>query len=190
MTTNIYILQLEDNNYYIGYTEDIKKKIQSHIDGTGASFTKLHKPISIIKVYENVSPLKVDKYIIKYMQKYGINNVRGGLYKNIELKSSQIKELEKAGVVYKKNKKKLIIDEIDTDDLQLDDIIIDNTKKQKVLKIPIKNANGTCYRCMKDGHYEHLCHESHDKFGKLIDKNTNKDEINGLDMFFEYKPMG
>ena len=69
-TTNIYILSLIENKYYIGYTDNIKKRIQEHIDGKGSSFTIKYRPTSLVKVHENVSPLKVDKYVIKYMQKF------------------------------------------------------------------------------------------------------------------------
>jgi predicted GIY-YIG superfamily endonuclease len=190
-TTNIYILKLIDNKFYIGYTDNIKKRVQDHIDGNGCTFTKTYKPTSLVKVYENVDPLKVDKYIIKYMKKYGIDNVRGGSYKNVELKTSQIDSLAKEGIIYpkvskvpkvSKQLKKISIDDINLDDLVIDDI------GEKVLKIPIKNANGTCYKCMKDGHYMPQCRETTDKYGNRIEE-EEEEEGNALDAFFKYDPM-
>ena len=178
-TTNIYILSLVENKYYIGYTDNIKKRVQDQIDGKGSSFTKKYRPTSLVKVYENVSPLKVDKYVIKYMKKFGINNVRGGSYKNVELKKSQIDELEKQGIRYPKVNKNLI------DTINLDELIIDDIGEQ-VLKVPIKNANGTCFKCLKDGHYMPQCRETTDKFGNRIEE---EDEGNPLDAFFKYDPM-
>ena len=182
-TTNIYILSLVENKYYIGYTDNIKKRVQEHIDGKGSSFTKKYRPTSLVKVHENVSPLKVDKYVIKYMQKFGINNVRGGSYKNVELKQSQIDQLEKQDIAvpkYPKINKNLI------DTINLDELLIDDIKKDKVLKIPIRNANGTCFKCLKDGHYMPQCRETTDKFGNRFEE---EEDMNTLDAYFKYDPM-
>ena len=179
--TNIYILKLVDNKYYIGFTDNIKKRVQEHIDGNGSSFTKMYRPINLVKVYENVNPEKVDVSIIKYMKKFGVDNVRGGSYKNVKLKKTQIKELKKQGVVFPK----VSIDDINLEDLILDDIEESTVKIQKILKIPVRQANGTCFRCMKDGHYVHQCRETIDKYGNRI----KEEEVNELDEFYKYNPM-
>ena len=45
----IYCLKLESNKYYIGLTTDLKKRINCHISGRGAVFTKTYKPIELIE---------------------------------------------------------------------------------------------------------------------------------------------
>ena len=70
--------------------------------------------------------------------------------------------------------------------INLDELIIDDIDEQ-VLKVPIKNANGTCFRCLKDGHYMPQCRETTDKFGKRIEE--EEEEGNALDAFFKYDPM-
>ena len=50
MTTNIYILQLEQGKYYVGKASDVLKRYKDHQNGTGAAWTSLYKPISIINV--------------------------------------------------------------------------------------------------------------------------------------------
>ncbi len=181
-TTNIYILRLEDNNYYVGYTDDVKKRVKEHMEGKGSTFTKMYKPINLVKVYENVTPSKVDRFVIKYMKKYGMDSVRGGSYKNIELKKSQIEELQKEGVIFNEITNKYKSKDIDINKINLDDILIDEPIqiKQKVMNIPIKQANGTCYRCMKDGHYIEKCREKIDKFGKPIMEDPQLD----IDFYF------
>ncbi|MBR2525262.1 GIY-YIG nuclease family protein [bacterium] len=42
-----YLLLTENNTYYCGYTDDIKKRYQKHIEGTGAKYTKANKPVKI-----------------------------------------------------------------------------------------------------------------------------------------------
>ena len=37
---SIYILRLEDNKYYVGKTNNIKKRIKQHKESYGSSWTK------------------------------------------------------------------------------------------------------------------------------------------------------
>jgi predicted GIY-YIG superfamily endonuclease len=83
--TNIYILRLEGGKYYVGKSEDVKNRYQQHMNGSGSSWTRKYKPISIEKTIENASPFEEDKITKEYMSKYGIDNVRGGSYVEIEL---------------------------------------------------------------------------------------------------------
>lgn len=44
----VYILLCENNHYYTGYTNDLAKRYQSHVDGTGkCKYTRSFKPICI-----------------------------------------------------------------------------------------------------------------------------------------------
>ena len=90
--TDIYILKLENNKYYVGKSADPIKRFQEHIKGKGSSWTREHKPLEIIKTIKNASVFDEDKYVKEYMSKYGINNVRGGSYVSTTLDENQ-KEL-------------------------------------------------------------------------------------------------
>ena len=83
--TNIYILRLEGGKYYVGKSEDVINRYQQHMNGGGSSWTRKYKPISLEKTIENASPFEEDKITKEYMSKYGIDNVRGGSYVEIEL---------------------------------------------------------------------------------------------------------
>jgi len=89
MTTNIYVLRLKGGKYYVGKSDNVLKRYKEHKDGKGSSWTKKHIPVGIEKVIENVSPFEEDKITKEYMDKYGIDNVRGGSYTNIELDETQ-----------------------------------------------------------------------------------------------------
>lgn len=85
---NIYVLELEDNKYYIGKTKDTHTRIKRHFNGRGAEFTKKYKPIKVEKIYFNCDDEL--KYTLKYMNKYGIENVRGGPFVKIKLPQEYI----------------------------------------------------------------------------------------------------
>jgi len=83
----VYTLELENNKYYVGYTENFDSRMISHFGGNGSKWTKLHPPISILEVSRG-DKNDEDKKTIQMMIKYGYQNVRGGKY----CKCTMIKE--------------------------------------------------------------------------------------------------
>ena len=85
----IYVLKLEGNKYYVGRTDNVDRRYQDHKAGIGSSWTKLHKPINIeyVRNYEN--KFYEDMVVKIFMNRYGIDNVRGGSYSQINLDSIQ-----------------------------------------------------------------------------------------------------
>lgn len=92
---HIYILRLKEGKYYIGKTKNVDKRWNEHITGNGSGWTKKYKPTSLIKSVISTSHFDEDKYVKEYMAKYGIENVRGGTYSNIDLEDNCISVLEK-----------------------------------------------------------------------------------------------
>ncbi len=43
----VYILRCNNNALYTGYTNDLQKRYQEHLDGKGAKYTRSFKPILI-----------------------------------------------------------------------------------------------------------------------------------------------
>ena len=84
--TFIYKLGLEDGKIYIGKTGNVQKRMKQHFSGNGAKVTKKFKPISCKVVEEEVPGFFSDdveqEHTDHYIQKYGYNNVRGGMYTN------------------------------------------------------------------------------------------------------------
>ncbi len=89
-TTNIYILKLKGGNYYVGKTDNVEKRFIDHMSGNGSVWTKKYKPICIDKIIKNCSKYDKDRYVKEYMEKYGIDKVRGGSYTTIDLTAEQI----------------------------------------------------------------------------------------------------
>lgn len=66
----IYILHCENNTYYTGYTTDLTRRFQEHLQGTDkCKFTRSFKPISIAqswKIYGTKgTAMKIENFIKK-----------------------------------------------------------------------------------------------------------------------------
>jgi hypothetical protein len=86
----IYILQLEREKYYIGKTNQPSIRLDAHFSSNGSGWTKKYKPLAVLEIIPNCDDYDEDKYTIKCMEKYGINNVRGGSFCEIKLNENNI----------------------------------------------------------------------------------------------------
>jgi cellular nucleic acid-binding protein len=91
----IYVLQLEKGKYYIGKTNNPQFRLENHFQSNGSAWTKKYKPIRIVELLPNCDDYDEDKYTQKYMDKYGVENVRGGSFVSLELDESTIDHLTK-----------------------------------------------------------------------------------------------
>jgi len=85
----LYVLQLEKNKFYIGKTENVNKRVADHVLGLGSEWTRRYRVFNLINYFPLNDPFDEDKYVKKYMNMYGIDNVRGGTYCNIILSKEQ-----------------------------------------------------------------------------------------------------
>jgi hypothetical protein len=273
--TYIYILRLEEDNYFIDKSKHVENRLRDHIKGIVCPVTKKYKPIGI-KVIGDCYPEELDLYIKKYMLKYGIGKIRGGNHKNLKIgKEELIKIKHELGIMTKHGikynmpdkyqeflikdiiKKPINKESIKAQSIRTKSIkpskpsttkqpptkqapsknlpptknqppptknlpltkhqpqtknqpptknqpltkqpltkqplitkqpikrpqpkltkppIIQMKKKDVVLKIPIKQANGTCFRCGRDGHYEFQCVISSDELNNQNNNQPNNDE--------------
>src|SRR5262245_57709592 len=91
---NIYVLLLEDRRVYVGRTESPRARVAAHLSGDGAAYTKLYKPVDLLDFVENADKFDEDKYVLRYMEKYGVDNVRGGSYAQLVLSPAQRASVE------------------------------------------------------------------------------------------------
>lgn len=88
MALFIYTLQLEQNKYYIGKTKNPFIRLDDHFNGMGTNWTNKYKPIKILEIISNCDDYDEDKMTLIYMDKYGVDNVRGGSFTTMELTSA------------------------------------------------------------------------------------------------------
>lgn len=89
----IYVIRLEHNKYFIGKTKLPSITLfQIHeLAHTLANKWLLeYKPVQIIEIIHSLDAWDEDKTTLKYMDKYGINNVRGGSFTSIILSEQEL----------------------------------------------------------------------------------------------------
>ena len=91
----IYILRLKNDKYYVGKTENPKFRIDTHFKDGGCYWTKKYKPLQIIGLFPDCDDFDEDKYTLKYMSKYGMDNVRGGSFCRCELTNENKNTIDK-----------------------------------------------------------------------------------------------
>jgi GIY-YIG catalytic domain len=94
-TTNVYVLLLEDGNYYVGKSRNVEERFKQHQAGSGSAWTRRYKPVAIVETLPNVSPLMEDLKTKEYMSLYGIQKVRGASYCQMLLPPPLIQSIQR-----------------------------------------------------------------------------------------------
>lgn len=81
----IYVLKLEDEHYYVGKTNNLGGRYLQHINGEGAKWTQIYKPLAIVHTHECKHELDEEMTTLDWMDKKGIGVVRGDCFTNIRL---------------------------------------------------------------------------------------------------------
>ncbi|GBB83157.1 hypothetical protein RclHR1_00010039 [Rhizophagus clarus] len=92
----VYVLECSNNKYYVGKTtRSVDIRFREHRNGTGSEWTRLYQPIRIAESEQtdNVH-LELTK-TLDYMNRYGIDNVRGGSFSNVNLTETQRQEIRR-----------------------------------------------------------------------------------------------
>lgn len=93
MSTSVYLLQLQGGRKYVGVSQDPEKALQSHKE-SGCAWTQLYPPESIEAVHSPVNESDVDQYVLHYMNRYGIQNVRGGSWSTVLLNQDDREKIQ------------------------------------------------------------------------------------------------
>jgi len=144
---DIYVLECEDGNVYVGKTTKGEKRLKQHIDGRGAEWTKMHKPKRVMQYYTNATDADERKVTDQMIKKYGAKKVRG------------------AGLTKRKMTKK----EIDNLNKK-----VGFTKSKSSTSTRKKTTTYTCSRCGRQGHNRTQCYAKTNSSGKAISASKKK----------------
>ncbi|WP_226036130.1 GIY-YIG nuclease family protein [Aquibacillus saliphilus] len=109
----VYVLELEDDNYYVGQTDDLEKRIKKHGTKKGAQWTQIYKPISTIhKIDAGICTefeafKKENEITILMMNKYGWEKVRGGDFSSpneLTIYNQLVKAIDKYNILFELKK--------------------------------------------------------------------------------------
>lgn len=96
--TFVYAIILEQGNIYVGITQFPVYRLYQHHTRQGAAWTRLHRPIrgySMLRLIpKGVSPgVYEDMFVKLFMQRHGIQAVRGGTYSSVQLGGAQVSSI-------------------------------------------------------------------------------------------------
>ncbi len=183
----IYTLQLEGGKYYVGKSKNITNRILQHFSEQGSSWTKSYKPIKVLSQIPSTDAFDEEKYTLLAMDRYGIDNVRGGSYCKLILSKH---EMEKAQQIiysicdkcYRCGEQKHTASECDDIKVTivlkfLMDVKIEGLSKERSRKLITKSIGYKSISCDIDG--------SHYSFKNFVDlyKSINKialKEVEGI----------
>jgi hypothetical protein len=166
----IYVLQLEKGKYYIGKTTNPQFRLEQHFSSSGSQWTKKYTPKKVLQIIPNCDNFDEDKYTLKYMEQYGINNVRGGSFCELKLDKDNLSTIKK--MINGSSDKCYICGETGhfANDCKQDDDD-DMLEEFENLYCNKKNKNkNTCSTCGREGHASSDCYAKTTINGDVIEE--------------------
>jgi hypothetical protein len=167
----IYVLELVENKFYVGKTTDPEIRIEIHNNYNGSVWTKKYPVVKVLEIIPDSDEFDEDKYTLKYMDKYGINNVRGGSFCEIQLTPDNLTTIKK--MINGSTNKCFICGDSGH--------FANNCKKDydKIVKIleDLVVDNDLCFRCYRKGHYANSCYAKMTITGEKINNIDKKSYI-------------
>ena len=179
----IYVLKLTDGKYYVGKTREPRARLNTHFNYCGSAWTKKYKPIKLLKLFANCDDYDENKYTIKYMKKYGIDNVRGGSFCQFHLSEADQNTAEKmiAGSTdkcYTCGKKGHYASNCKEEETDL----------SSVKTRPKKTKETRCFRCNRTGHHSSDCYANTYANGDLISSDEESEDDSDEESESEEEP--
>jgi len=140
----------------VGKTDNPHFRLENHFDSRGSAWTKKYPPIGIHELRPDCSDHDEQKITQEYMEKYGIDNVRGGPWCKIKMNDS---EKEFITQLFKSKNDECY--KCGSRDHFAKDCHMNKRSE------PVKKSN-SCQRCGRSSHSEDNCFAKTDAKGKKI----------------------
>ncbi|KTB94315.1 hypothetical protein AO073_07540 [Pseudomonas syringae ICMP 11293] len=98
----LFVLKLESDCYYVGYSSKPDLRIRRYFAGKGSDWTDLHKPVEVLAkrslgtLCESEAAAKTADATISMMRLFGWRNVRGAAWKSVDAETT-LKQLRAFG---------------------------------------------------------------------------------------------
>jgi ribosomal protein L37E len=143
----IYVLLLQENKFYVGYSErPIGERFIEHFNYRGSKWTTLYRPVQVLQVQPGGIE-EENEMTLRMMDKYGWWNVRGGYWCQVDMQSCPQALLE-------------------WQNLKLPPTLRQN---QPSLTKSNRRTNNCCSRCGRDSHSVRDCFARTNVNGQALD---------------------
>lgn len=134
----IYILLLEEEKFYVGYSaRPIGDRFLEHFNHKGSQWTSLYRPIEVLEVRSG-GKREENEVTLELMEIYGWWNVRGGNWCQVEMSSCPSALLERRRIHIPEPLNRQI------------SYYSGSINRQK--------SSSNCYRCGRSSHYSNNCY--------------------------------
>ena len=93
--STLYVLQLTHSKWYVGKTDDVAARYQTHKAGYGSEWTKIYHPVKLVETHVIKTDHDENNLTKDLMKKYGVDNVRGGSYSQVVLGGTTLQFLQR-----------------------------------------------------------------------------------------------
>ena len=84
----VYVLALENDKWSVNYSGNMKTAVNAMLNGGTTKWTQTHKPLYVSKIFTGSSMDEVNTITLKLMKEFGWENVRGGTWSKVNMKTS------------------------------------------------------------------------------------------------------
>jgi len=173
----LYALQCKKGKYYIGRVNgpSVEARFMQHCSGEGGStWTQMYEPLKVDDqktgtVYDE------DSWTLRYMAKYGVENVRGGTYCQPQLSQDQLDEIKRK--IDGAHDKCFRCGSGDHFAANCPVVSVPNRRSRSRSRSPVRRQQALqCFRCGHSSHFARECYAKHDINGQRLSDDEDEDD--------------